>query len=259
MPDRSRRRAGSSRIEGRNRGSTIANRLGVGLRESRLARGLRQVDVADRAGVAQTWISKMERGLGRTASLETWASVAAAVDQQLAAFLEDVPGADRPRDYEHLKRQQLIIETATSGGWLAIPELAIDLAPTRSRSVDVFLERAARREAVVVEIWDYFDDVGAAVRGLDGKVATLVRRCAIAEASAGSPAWRVGGLFVVRGTRRNRALVHEVSAIFRARFPGSSDAWMVALKDPRQPLPTQDALVWTDVAGTRLMPARLPR
>jgi hypothetical protein len=201
----------------------------------------------------------MERGLGQAASLETWASVAAAVDLQLVAFLEDVPGADRPRDYEHLKRQQLVIETATAGGWRAAPELPIDPALTRSRAVDVYLERPIRHEAVVVEIWDFFDDVGAAIRGLDGKVTVMARRHTVAEASAGGPKWRVRGLFVVRGTRRNRALVREFAAIFRTRFPGSSDAWMAALTDADRPLPSADALVWTDVAGARLMAARLRR
>ncbi len=287
MADRSRRRAGPSRTEGRARASAIARRLGVGLRETRLSAGLRQVDVATRAGIAQTSISMLERGLGRTVSLETWASVASAVNQQLAAFLEDAPGADRPRDYEHLKRQKLVIETAMAGGWRAAPEFPIDPTLTRSRTVDVYLERPARREAAVVEIWDFFDDVGAANRGLDGKIATVARRLAMTEAAIGGPPraidgppraidgppraidgrpaaidllpWRVGGLFVVRGTRRNRALVREFAAVFRARFPGSSNAWMAALRDPTAPLPSADALLWTDVAGTRLMPARLRR
>lgn len=209
----------------------------------------------------------MERGLGQTASIETLASVAAAVGRQLAAFLEDAPGADRPRDYEHLKRQQLIIETAALGGWRAAPELAIDPGWVRSRSVDVYLERPTQREAAVVEVWDFFDDVGAAVRGLDGKVAALVRRHALSEAAAGaglpgaagSRPWRVGGLFVVRGTRRNRTLTDEFRSLFAGRFQASGDAWLVALRDSARPLPPGDAVVWTDVAGTRLIPSRLRR
>lgn len=235
-----------------------ARRLGVALREARQATGLRQVDIADRAGVSQAWLSRMERGLGRTASLETWASVAAAVDRQLVAFLEDAPGADRPRDYEHLKRQQLVIETATQGGWRAIPELAIDPAWTHSRSVDVLLERRSSRESIVVEVWDFFDDVGAAVRGLDGKIATLVRMHQ-QRGAVGGDAWAVRGLFVVRGTRRNRALVREFSTVFASRFPAPGGDWLAALRDPTRRLPPGDALLWTDVPGTRLIPARVRR
>ncbi len=191
----------------------------------------------------------MERGLGQAASLETWASVSAAVGQQLVAFLEDVPGADRPRDYEHLKRQQLIIDTAARGGWRAIPDLPVDPGWTRSRSVDVLLEREATRESIVVEVWDFFDDVGAAIRGLDAKVATVRQGRALVEAVGSSP-WRVGGLFVVRGTRRNRALVHEFGAVFRARFPGSAGGWIAALADPTRPLPP------TMPCSGRTLPAR---
>jgi hypothetical protein len=75
-----------------------------------------------------------------------------------------VPGAERPRDYEHLKRQQLVIETARSGGWIAQPELLLDPDAARSRSVDVAMLRPSRREAAVVEVWDFFGDVGAAKR-----------------------------------------------------------------------------------------------
>ena len=45
-----------------------------------------------------------------------------AVGHQLAAFLELTPGATPPRDVEHLRRQQLVIDTATAGGWRAVPE-----------------------------------------------------------------------------------------------------------------------------------------
>lgn len=258
MPDRSRRRAGTSRRTGRRRSTDAARRLGVALREARQTAGLRQVDVADRAGVSQAWVSRMERGLGRTASLETWASVAAAVHQQLVAFLEHAPGADRPRDYEHLKRQQLVIEAAMQGGWRATPELAIDPAWTHSRSVDVLLERPSSRESIVVEIWDFFDDVGAAVRGLDGKVAALVRMHQ-QQGAAGGDAWAVGGLFVVRGTRRNRALIQEFHTLFASRFPAAGGDWLAALRDPTRRLPSGNALLWTDVPGRRLIPARLRR
>ena len=37
-------------------------------------------------------VSRLERGLGDSASLQTWALAAAAVGQQLVSFLEDAPG-----------------------------------------------------------------------------------------------------------------------------------------------------------------------
>jgi hypothetical protein len=189
----------------------------------------------------------MESGAGQSASIETWAAVAAAAGAQLACFLEDRPGATRPRDYEHLKRQQLVIDLARGGGWTARAEAAVDPSWSRSRSVDVLLERNMGREAAIVEIWDFFEDVGAAWRGLDRKIATLARTRTDRT---------VSGLVVVRGTRRNRGLVREFGSLFRTHFPASSVAWLRTFTGPAT-MPAQAGFLWTDVRGTRLIAARL--
>jgi hypothetical protein len=186
------------------------------------------------------------------ASIETWAIVAAAIGEQLAAFMERVPGADPPRDLEHLRRQRLVIQLASRGGWTAQPELAIDEGVLRSRAIDIVLTRAHGREAVAVEVWDLLTDVGAAMRSLDGKVATLGRRLA-------NPPWTVRGFWVVRGTHRNRNLVAEFRPIFAARFPASSAEWLRALANPMTAMPGQDGLCWTDVSGTRLFAWHMSR
>lgn len=157
---------------GRRRADAVATRLGTALRDGRLSAGASQAEAAGRAGISQQRWSDLERGLGKGASLETWAVAAAAVGSQLAAFLENLPGADRPRDIEHLRRQNALVELAAPGGWRGHPELAVDPIAPRSRSIDVALLRAARREAVAAEIWDWFADVGEAFRGLDPR-----RRC----------------------------------------------------------------------------------
>jgi transcriptional regulator with XRE-family HTH domain len=251
----------TSRVEARAeaRALYLAKRLGVGLREARHAAGLRQRDVGERIGLSQPEISALERGRGTGASLRTWALAASAVDEQLAAFLEGVPGADRPRDYQHLRRQQLVIDAARPGGWLARPELLIDPDAARSRSVDVALLRPQRREAAVVEVWDFFDDVGAAKRSLDGKIATVERTLTTArDITAGEP-YRVRGLWVVRGTQRNRRLAAEFSALFDAAFPGSATDWLRCLADPESAMPHGDGLLWTDADGTRLLARRSRR
>ena len=257
MPDRSRRRAGSYRMAGRRRSTYLTSRLGTQLREARRYASLRQADVAARAGVAQSHVSRMERGLGGSSSIETWASVAAAVGAELVTYLEEIPGATRPRDYEHLKRQQLVAAVAARGGWRARIEHALDPGrrPGPSLSVDVALERAATHEVAVVEIWDLLLDVGAACRSLDTKVA-LVRRSRGAGELHGAPSWRIEGLLVLRGTLRNRALLREFSGVFRSHFSASSRAWLEALTDRGRQLPSGSGLIWTDVAGARLYPWR---
>ena len=228
------------------------------LREARVSSGLRQRDVADRAGVSQSWVSKMECGSGASASVATWAAVASAVEAQLAVFLEDAPGADRPRDFEHLKRQRLIIDVAAAGGWKARPEAALDRTRAFARSIDVLLERDSHQEDAIVEVWDFFADVGGALRGFDAKIAEVERERGVAGPDRDRP-WHVSGLFVVRATRRNRRLVAEFASIFEARFPGVGQAWLAALTDATAPMPLQPAMLWTDVRGTRLFAGRRSR
>jgi transcriptional regulator with XRE-family HTH domain len=233
---------------GRARAAYLARRLGIALRERRLAARLTQGELAHRAGVSQQEVSRLERGTGLDARLLTWAAVGAAAGLELAAFFEQAPGADLPRDIEHLRRQNLIVALSARGGWTGMPEAALPGDGPRPRSIDVLLERTARREVAVVEIWDLLLEGGAATRRLEAKVlATRGRR---------GQGWHVEGLIVVRGTRRNRALVHELGPLFAARHPAPSAAWLRALVDPQAPLPRAGGFAWTDVAGSRLLAAR---
>jgi transcriptional regulator with XRE-family HTH domain len=248
QPDR-RRRATAQVQAGRRRATDVAGRLGRGLREARQSLGLPQREVASRAGVSQPEIAKLELGRGSDTGIDTWAACAAAVGLQLVAFLEQAPGADLPRDLQHLRRQNLVITISAPGGWLPAPEFLLPDDGPRPRSIDVLLTRAARREAAVVEIWDLILDGGAAMRGLEGKVLEVRRRL--------GPDWHVEGLLIVRGTLRNRRLVAELAALFAARYPASSAAWLRALARLDAPLPHGSGFAWTDVAGTSLRAARL--
>ena len=237
---------------GRVRSGIVAARLGVALRDARQSVGLSQARVAELSGISQGHVSHLERGQGRAASIEMWAMVAAAVGEQLVGFLERAPGAEVPRDIEHLRRQSALIAIAAPGGWRALPELRLDQDARWSRSIDVALVRRATAEAVVAEIWNWFEDVGGALRGLDGKVAAL------RDQLDPSVEWTVHGLFIVRDTRRNRQLLTELGPMFAARFPGNARAWLRALTDPAERLPQGDGLLlWSDRAGTTLKASRL--
>jgi transcriptional regulator with XRE-family HTH domain len=244
-----RRRAGPARLAGRRRSEYVARRIGIALRESRLASRRTQAQAASAARVSQPFWSRLERGGGTSASLETLASCAAAVNTQLAAFLEAVPGANLPRDIEHLRRQQLVIAISRRGGWSARPERPIDPDARRSRSIDVELERAVRREIAVVEIVDLLTDGGDAMRGLADKIAAVRREV--------GTSWTVSGLLILRATTRNRGLVREFVDLFAGRFAGSSAIWLRAMRDPAVPMPAADGLAWSTVTGNRFFTARL--
>lgn len=217
---------------------------------------MRQADLGSAAGMSQVRIGELERGLGAGASLETWACAAAAVGERLVGFLELAPGATPPRDIKHLRRQAALIELARGAGWTALPEVAIDPGVVRSRSIDVVLLRAVRREAILCEIWDWFDDVGASLRPLDGKRDGLLSR--IAQDLTGQPTWVIRCVFIVRRTRRNERLITELRPIFAARFAGSAQRWMRVLVEPEIDLPSADGLLWS-TSSFSLQPSRLGR
>lgn len=249
MPDRHLRRAGAARRTARDRAGYLMRRIGTALREARIGAGLRQREAAARAGVAQSSWSRIERGVTTAISIETLAACAAALNAQLAAFIEAAPGASLPRDMEHLRRQALVVEIAERGGWRAVPETAIPGDGPRPRSIDVLLTRAARREAAVVEVWDLLLDAGDAIRGLETKVGATRERL--------GEGWRVEAVFLLRRTSRNRQLVRELAALIRARYPASSSAWLAALGDSTRAMPNAGGFAWTSVAGDRLIAARL--
>lgn len=99
-------------------------------------------------------------------------------------------------------------------------EAAIDDPARGSRSVDVLLRRAG--EIAVIEVFDWFDDVGAALRAWHRKlarvearaVATAPPRPAEDEASVDTRIVRVSGCWALRATVRNRQLVSDTSRCF---------------------------------------------
>lgn len=242
------RRSRTARRLGGERADYLARRLGIALRDRRLAAGLTQREVAERTSLSQQELSHLELGRGRGTSILAWAEVGAAIGLQLAGFFEQAPGADLPRDIQHLRGQNLIIAAAQAGGWAGTPESPVDGDGPRPRSIDVLLTREARHEAAVVEVWDLLLDGGAAMRGLEAKVRATRERL--------GPGWRVEGLLVVRGTARNRALVRDLAPLFAARYPARSGEWLRALADPRGPMPNAGGFAWTDVAGSRAIAAR---
>jgi transcriptional regulator with XRE-family HTH domain len=233
----------------RERSRYVSERIGRALLDARIGSGRLQREVAERAGISQSYYSRIERGGGTSATLETLAACALACDVQLAAFLEALPGATLPRDIEHVRRQQAVIALAERGGWQAIPERAIDPDARRSRSIDVMLQRSRRREIAVVEILDLVTDAGEAFRGHADKVAAIRREF--------GTAWRVGGLLVLRGTHRNRQLVRSLAVVIRTRYPAASVRWLAALRDPDVAMPGHDGFVWTGARSPGLSAARL--
>lgn len=221
------------------RATHLAATLGRAVRNARRAHGATQTATAAVAGISQSCWSNLERGRGANVSLLVWVRAADALAADLRAYLERVSAADLPRDSVHLRHQELIARTAAAGGWRVAPEKQLGGAGV----ADIVLVRGS--EVALVEVWDWFADVGDAFRSWDRKLERL-------GTTAGG---KVGGSWVIRATRRNRELLASHRTLFDARFPGSSHAWLHALGVPA-PMPDEPALLWVSVAGDRFFASR---
>ncbi len=245
------RRAGSQARAGRGRAGIVAARLGTALRDARTSTGLTQTQVATRAAVSQPLISQLERGRGRSASIETWSVVAAAVGEQFVGFLEYAPGAGQPRDIEHLRRQSALIAITSAGGWLPCPSWPlIGTSRARARSMSPSFDGRPGR-------WSSSRSGTGSRKSVEPCAGSMERwRPSERGLTQGEP-WQIRGLFVVRDTRRNRQLISELRPLFTARFTADSRIWLKALTQPSQALPAGDSLLRSDRAGTVLRPSRL--
>jgi hypothetical protein len=105
---------------------------------------------------------------------------------------------------------------------------------------------------LVVECWNTFGDIGAAIRASNRKRAEAE---ALAAARWGLDVDGVHLVWVVRSTRQNRALLGRYPELFGSAFPGSSRGWVRSLV--RGAIPPRDVgLVWASVDGSQLIARR---
>lgn len=202
------------------------------------------MQLARRTGTSQSAISRLERGV---APLEVadLVGVARALDLTPRFELGRDP-LDGPADAGHLAIQELLVRLARATAGAALVELPLGVGD-RARSVDVCVHRRALGELIIEEAWNRIGDVGSGLRSFDRKLALAAE----AAAAFPMPPRTVTGVWVVRATRANRELLAAYPAVFAARFPGPSRAWVRALV-AGTPAPAAPGLVMCDVAATRL-------
>lgn len=232
--------------EARRRNRELAARLGAELRTSRMHRRLTQAALATELRIAQSTVSRMERGDGGSTALGLWQLAFATVDRRLDLAPSPDPLRE-VRDAGHLAMQDLVLRCARAAGYGRSFELATKPMDP-SRSADVGLRDEGRRLLVLVECWNSIGDIGAAARSTSRKLAEAEQ---LAVALGMGPDIRVRGVWVVRATRRNIDLVRRYPEVFATRFPGSSARWVRALVAGEAP-PMEAGLIWCDIPATRL-------
>ena len=226
--------------------SAVLRREGRKVRAARRRRRWTQTDLGHRCDLAQTTVSKLERGEGGSLSLESWQQVALVLALPLDLSLGR-DALEEPIDAGHLAIQELVLRLARPLGFARMFEL-----PTKpsdpSYSTDVGLRDDVRRVLVQVECWNTFGNINASIRSSDRKRAEAE---AMSIAIGNGEPYAIHQAWVVRATRRNQELLTRYPEIFASRFTGSSKLWVSALTKGTPP-PAEPGLVWCNVAATRL-------
>ncbi len=188
----------------------------------------------------------MERGHGGSLSLEAWQQVALVLQLHLELTLGRDP-MEEPEDAGHLKLQELVLRLGR--GLRMIRQFELPTKPANPQlSTDVGLIDDVNRRLIQVECVNVFGNVNNSVRSADRK---RVEAEDLAVALGNGVPYTVHQVWVVRATRRNRALLARYPELFATRFTGSSLAWVSALTKGTKP-PDELGLVWCDVDATKL-------
>jgi transcriptional regulator with XRE-family HTH domain len=187
---------------------------------------MRQVDVADTAGVSQALVSAIEHGNLDQTSLGSVRRVASAVGVSLA-FEPRWRGADLPRllDERHAAVVQQIVTRLTALAWTTLPEHTFSIRGERG-SVDVLAWRPARRAALVIEVKTQIVDMQEMLSTFDRKrrlLSTIVR-------DLGWKPLAVGALLVMPEETQARHAVARYRPLFDATYPDrgrSVRAWLL--------------------------------
>lgn len=189
------------------------------------------------------------------APLDLWVRIGLVLARPLAITMSRDVAPPLPDDAGHLIGQEWVIDRARAHARDASFELAVRSGRT-APVADVVVRADADRVLEVVEIWNRLDDLGAATRSSDRKLADA----AVLGAMAGGDVrpYRVGLCWLLVDTAANRALVARFPAIIAARFPGSSLQLVRALGDGGA-FPEQPAIAWFDPRLGAARPMRLSR
>jgi transcriptional regulator with XRE-family HTH domain len=194
-------------------------KLGAVFRAVRMRRGARQVDVARRARVSPSVISRFERGHLDSLSLSTLRRIAGALDIRIEIRAFSRGGdLDRLVNARHSALHESIARSfASLDGWRIHPEVTFAVAGERG-VIDILAIHRERRIVLVIELKTEIVDVNELVGTFDRKLRLALRVAAERDWIAG-PGWVVAGWVMVADSRTNRRRLQAHAAMLRAAFP----------------------------------------
>jgi transcriptional regulator with XRE-family HTH domain len=203
--------------------------LGQLFRAVRIHRRLRQQDLARMARTSQATISRIERGLFGTLSIEVIWRVATALEIRL-----DLVPSWRGGDLERVVsarhsalHERLADRLARSSGWVSAAEVSFSIWGERG-VIDRLAFHAERRMLAVFELKADLNDAG-------GLVAQVDRYRRLAPEIARSRGWdaaEVSCWVVVADTDTNRRRLKAHHELLRGAFPAGRRELAALLRDP---------------------------
>jgi transcriptional regulator with XRE-family HTH domain len=191
-------------------------KVGTVVRAVRRRFGLRQRDVAARAGVSQWAVSMVERGQLDRLPVRTVRGIASALEIRMP-FEPRWRGGELPRlvDARHAALVEQVVARLASRRWEVVVEYTFSKFGERG-SVDVIGWRAAERALVIVEVKSELDDMQNMLSVLDRK-ARLVPP--LVATDRGWTAAVVGVVLVLPAGSTFRDGVAQFQATFAAALP----------------------------------------
>jgi transcriptional regulator with XRE-family HTH domain len=203
--------------------------LGARVRAIRIRFGLRQEDVARRAGVSDASVSRIERGHLETLSVRSIRAVAAVLDVRVDLVPRWRGGElDRLVNARHARLAECYVARLEEpGGWTVRPEVSFAIYGERG-VIDLLAWHEGRRAILVIELKTEIVDVGELLGTLD-------RKGRLAWRVASDVGWRADSVsvaLIVAEGQTNRRRIEAHRGVFRAALPDDGRRLRAWLRDP---------------------------
>jgi transcriptional regulator with XRE-family HTH domain len=223
-------------------------RLGGIVRALRFKKGWRQADLAIRAGVRRSTVSRLERGRARGLRLDLVLRMIEALGGRVAMQIQWQGGdLDRLLNARHSALHESVARSFVDlPGWILAPEVSFSIRGERG-VIDVLAWHAATRTLLVIELKTEIVDVNELVGTVDRK-----RRLAVEIVrERGWLPTTIAVWVVVGESKTNRRRVQSHAAMLRAAFPADGRAISGWLSAPRRPIACLS--FWSDAqhSGTK--------
>ena len=208
-------------------------RVGAIVRALRFKKGWRQADLAMKAGVPRSAVSRLERGRARGLRLDIVLRVIEVLGGRAVIQVQWQGGdLDRLLNARHSAMHESVARSfADLPGWILAPEVSFSIRGERG-VIDILAWHAATRTLLVIELKTEIVDVNELMGTLDRK-----RRLAVEIArERGWEPKAVAVWVVVADSATNRRRVARHATTLRAAFPSDGRSISAWLREPGQPM-----------------------